>query len=87
MKLERECQRKAGELLKQMEKSKGSKGNQYTEKLDRLHDATSPTLKDLGIHRLQSQRWQQIAESHGGAESLGNINAPTMGGFHQALKI
>ena len=56
------AERKGGELLKEMEKSKGSKGNQYTEKLDRLHDATSPTLKDLGIEKTQSMRWQQIAD-------------------------
>ena len=48
-----------------MEKSKGSKGNQYTEKLDRFHDGTSPTLRDLGIHKKQSQRWQQIAAELG----------------------
>ena len=56
------AERKGGELLKQMEKSKGSKGNQYTEKLDRFHDGTSPTLRDLGIEKKQSMRWQQIAD-------------------------
>ena len=45
-----------------MEKNKGSKGNQYTPKLDRGHDVSSPTLQDLGIHRMQSMRWQQIAD-------------------------
>jgi hypothetical protein len=47
-----------------MEKSKGSKGNQHTKKLDRLHDATSPTLQDLGIKKDQSVRWR-IAEGNG----------------------
>ena len=56
------AERKGGELLKQMEKSKGSKGNQYTKKLDRGHDVSSPTLQELGIHHKQSQRWQQIAD-------------------------
>jgi len=29
------------------------------------HVHVSPSLKDLGIHHKQSQRWQQNAESHG----------------------
>jgi phage N-6-adenine-methyltransferase len=53
------AERKAGELLKKMEKNKGG---QPSEK-NRAHDVPgTPTLKDLGIHRLQSQRWQQIAD-------------------------
>jgi hypothetical protein len=33
---------------------------------NRAHDVTStPTFKDLGIHKKQSQRWQQIAEANG----------------------
>jgi hypothetical protein len=42
-----------------------NKGGQPSEK-NRAHDVPgTPTLKDLGIHKMQSQRWQQIAESHG----------------------
>ena len=52
-----------------MEKSKGSKGNQYTKKLDRGHDVSSPTLQELGIHHKQSQRWQQNAEGNGEAKA------------------
>ena len=47
-----DLERKAGELLKEMEKSKGSKGNQYTKKLDQSHDVTSPKLQDFEILKL-----------------------------------
>jgi hypothetical protein len=47
-----------------MEKSKGSKGNQYTKKLDQSQHVSTPTLQDLGIHRMQSVRWQQIAKAN-----------------------
>jgi 16S rRNA G966 N2-methylase RsmD len=57
------AERKAGELLRDMEKATGSPGNQYTGKLDRLHDETSPpTLADLRITKLESHRWQQAAQ-------------------------
>jgi len=53
------AERKGGELLKEMEKNKGG---QPSEKNRAHHVPGTPTLKDLGIHRLQSQRWQQIAD-------------------------
>ena len=56
MKSRRECQREAGELLKQMEKQKPGEYKRGH------HVHVTPSLKDLGIHHKQSQRWQQIAE-------------------------
>lgn len=53
------AERKTGQILKQMEKNKGG---QPSEKNQAHHVPSTPTLKDLGIHRLQSQRWQQIAD-------------------------
>jgi hypothetical protein len=49
----------AGELLKEMKKQKPGE-------YKRGHDVhVSPSLKDLGIEKTQSMRWQQNAESHG----------------------
>jgi DNA modification methylase len=53
------AERKAGELLKQMEKNKG--GWKSCASIVRAQDDT-PKLKDLGINHTQSQRWQQIAD-------------------------
>ena len=61
MKSRRECQRNTGKLLKQMEKNKG--GGDTSK--HRSHDATgAPRLKDLGIKKDQSVRWQ-IAKANG----------------------
>jgi hypothetical protein len=58
------AERRAGELLTTMEKNKGGDARKYT----RSHDETGvvdekgpPTLADLGIHRNESHRWQQLA--------------------------
>ena len=46
-------------MLKEMEKQKPGE-------YQRGHDVTVvPSLKDLGIHKKQSQRWQQNAEGNG----------------------
>ena len=42
-----------------------SKGGQPSEKNSFHHERSSLKLKDLGIHKKQSQRWQQIAEGNG----------------------
>jgi N6-adenosine-specific RNA methylase IME4 len=53
------AERKGGELLKEMEKNKGgwkSCGDTMSPQDEALR------LQDLGIHKKQSQRWQQIAD-------------------------
>jgi hypothetical protein len=50
------AERRAGELLREMPKNKGSRGKGVS-----LHDASTPRLSDLGIDQTESHRWQQIA--------------------------
>jgi N6-adenosine-specific RNA methylase IME4 len=53
------AERKAGELLRAMEKAKGASKPGTQRGTTRLHDETaSPTLADLGISKSQSHRWQ-----------------------------
>lgn len=60
-------ERRAGELLREMEKNRGAEGsgsNQH-QKVVPSHDErtpTTPTLNDLGISYSQSSRWQSIAD-------------------------
>ena len=55
-------QRILGQLLKESDLAKGSGGNQYTGKLDRSQDTTSPkNLSDFGITKDQSSTFQKIA--------------------------
>jgi N6-adenosine-specific RNA methylase IME4 len=56
------AERRAGEMLKETELSKGSPGNQYTGKLDRSEQSTGSTLKDLDITPQQSSDWQKVAD-------------------------
>lgn len=51
-----------GEVLRDMSKAKGSKGNQHTGNLDRLQAATSPTYADLGVEKTYAHRVQKMAE-------------------------
>lgn len=50
------AERKAGEMLADMEKNKGGRPS----KKNQSHDVTS--LADIGVSRKQSSRWQQIAK-------------------------
>src|SRR6266446_6232501 len=53
------AERRAGELLREMDKAKAAPGNQYTGPVDRSHDTTGPqTLGDIGITKQQSYWWQ-----------------------------
>ena len=52
------AERKGGELLAGMELQDGARG---VGKKVELHDATPPTLADLGVEKTQSHRWQLIA--------------------------
>lgn len=58
------AERKGGELLKQIEKNKGvrTKGGSISGGDTMSPPENTPKLKDLGIHKKQSQRWQQIAD-------------------------
>ena len=56
------AERKAGELLRDMEKAKATGSNQYG-KVERSSDSTDPkTLEQLGISKYQSSQWQQLAD-------------------------
>ena len=50
------AERRAGEILAEMEKNKGARGKGV-----RFHDESAPTLAELGISQAQSHRWQKIA--------------------------
>jgi site-specific DNA-methyltransferase (adenine-specific) len=54
-------QRILGQLLKESDLAKASKGNQYTGKLDQSDKTTSPTLQSFGISKDQSSAFQKIA--------------------------
>ena len=49
------AERRAGEMLRRMEKAKGAAKKGYK---TRFHDET--TLKDVAVNKLQSHRWQSI---------------------------
>jgi N6-adenosine-specific RNA methylase IME4 len=50
------AERRAGEILLDMEKNKGARGKGV-----RFRDESAPTLAELGISQVQSHRWQKIA--------------------------
>ncbi len=53
------AERIIGRMLAESDRAKPSGSNQY-EDVDRSHDATDPTLSDMGINKSQSSRWQKI---------------------------
>lgn len=57
------AERRAGEMLTQMEKSTGSRfdGRSPEGEVRRSHDATATKLEDIGVTKVQSSRWQQLA--------------------------
>lgn len=59
------AERRAGELLREMEKNKGARGNPGGRgaKVVRSQEATAqlPKLSDLGVTKTQSSRWQKLA--------------------------
>jgi hypothetical protein len=53
---------RAGELLREMEKNKGSRGtgsNQHQVRSSK--ESAPPKLSDLGVFHTQSSRWQKLA--------------------------
>src|SRR5258708_10746800 len=50
------AERRAGEILLDMEKNKGARGKGVP-----CRDESAPTLAELGISQVQSHRWQKIA--------------------------
>jgi hypothetical protein len=56
------AERRAGQLLKEIEKNKGARGSGSNQHEVRSHDATAPKLSDLGINKSQSSRWQKLAD-------------------------
>lgn len=69
------AERKAGKLLATMEKNKG------TAAPTRSHDAT--TLKELGVSKTQSSRWQALADApeEGFEKAHGGKRKPTTSGI------
>lgn len=55
------AERKAGEMLAEMEKNPGAKGSGSNQHEVRSHDVTAPKLSDLGISKNESSRWQKLA--------------------------
>ena len=55
------AERRCGELLARTEKNTGSRGVGSNQHQVRSHDATTPTLADMGLSKSESSRYQQLA--------------------------
>jgi hypothetical protein len=80
------AERRAGQLLKEIEKAKGSPGNQYTGPLARPEG--SKTLKQRRISYDQSSRWQKLADvpEEQFDAALGGPEMPTTVGIIAAMQ-
>ncbi len=72
------AERRAGQLIKEMEKAKPRGSNQYEERS--RGETDPPTLSDLGVSKTQSLRWQKLAASPMVARRSGEaaFGAPTL---------
>lgn len=55
------AERKAGQMLAEMDKNTGAMGSGSNQHEVRSLDVTAPKLADLGISKNQSSRWQKLA--------------------------
>lgn len=55
------AERKAGQMLAEMDKNRGAMGSGSNQHEVRSLDVTAPKLDDLGISKNQSSRWQKLA--------------------------
>ena len=77
------AERKAGQFLADMPKHPPG-----PEKQDRLHDVTDPPrLEDIGVSKIQSHRWQQVASVPEGSfeDYVGSVKAQVQNGAYSEL--
>jgi len=55
------AERRAGQLLAEMPKAKGTRGTGSNQHEVRSYDTTAPTLSEMGITKDESSRWQKLA--------------------------
>lgn len=84
------AERKAGELLRDLQKAVGAKGNPGGQgaKVVRSHNGTAQTLSDMGISKKQSSNWQNLAKVPQEIfdDELKHSTRPTTSGIIRAAK-